>query len=85
MVPALLPHHSDMNDSPRYRPERDQRVRAPRRFLHDKLREAEAMIALWERSREAGRAPDAAEQWHYWRRKRFDILQLIARLDLPDE
>ena len=39
-----------VNDSPRYKLERDKRLRDPRRFLHDKLLEAESMSALWERS-----------------------------------
>src|SRR5688572_26492338 len=59
MVHALLSHHSGVHDSPRNQPERDRRIRDPRRFLHDKLLEAESMIALWERSLQAGRAPDA--------------------------
>jgi hypothetical protein len=47
-------------DSPRYRPDRDKRLRDPRRILHDKLQEADAMIKVWERSH----ARDAAEQLH---------------------
>ncbi len=39
------------------------------------------MIALWEQSLRAGRAPDADEQFHYWRRKRFAILQQISRIE----
>ena len=69
-----MPRHTDMNDSPRYRPDRDKRLRDPHRVLHDRLREAEAMIAQWERSQRAGRAPHAAEQLHYWHRKPCAIL-----------
>jgi len=58
-----------MNDSPRYRPDRDSRVRDVTRFLHDRRVEAESMIALWERSTK----PWAADELRYWR----DVLRLI--------
>jgi hypothetical protein len=38
------------------------------------------MIALWERFAK----PYAREYLHYWRRKRLDILQQIARLKAGD-
>ena len=39
---------------------------------------AEAMVALWERSR----SPDAAEQRHAWRRTRLAVLQQISRREV---
>jgi hypothetical protein len=68
-----------------HRPDRDKRIRDPQRYLHGKLREAEAMIALWERSLQAGRAADAGEQLHYWRRQRFAIPQQISRIEIGND
>ena len=67
-----------MDDSPTSRPERDKRISDPIRFRHDRGREAEAMVALWERRR----SPDAAEQRHAWRRTRLAVLQQISRREV---
>jgi hypothetical protein len=73
-----LPDRTGPDDSPRCRPGRDTRVSDPVRYPRDRLREADAMIAFWERS---PKPHVAAEELRYWRRKRLDVLQQIARLD----
>jgi len=76
-----LPHHTAVNASPRYRPERDSRTTDPVRFLHDRRLEAERICALWERSR----ARDAAEQLRYWRDVLQGVDRQIKRLGSPHE
>ena len=65
-----------MNDSPRYRPERDARVSDVTRFLRDRQNEAEAMIALWERSRNR----QADDELKHWRKVLSDVERQIRRI-----
>jgi hypothetical protein len=70
-----------MNESPRYRPERDARITDVLRYLHDRRIEAEKMITFWERARK----PYAAEELFYWRAVLRDVTSKIERLSSPDE
>lgn len=77
-----------MTDEPEpgkvHRPGRDKRVSDPMRLLHDRRREAEAMIALWTRSITI----TAPGEVRYWRGVLADVEATIARLGtdrLPDE
>jgi hypothetical protein len=70
-----------MNESPRYRPERDARVTDVLRYLYDRRNEAERMIAFWERSQK----PYAAEELFSWRAVLRDVTSKIERLSAPHE